>query len=177
MNKGNQVVEWNAVCMLALLVFPVSHSPPLFPAQNSVQFSRSVMSYSWWPHELQRAKLPCPSPTPGACSHSRPSSQWWHPAISSSVVPFSSWPQSLPASEFFQWVNSSHEVAKVLEFQLQHQSFQWRPRTDLFGVDWLNLLAVQGTLKSILQHLSSKASFLQHSAFFILQLSHPYVTT
>ena len=77
----------------------------------------------------------------------------------------------------FQWVNSLHEVAKVLEFQLQHQSFQWTLRTNLFRMDWLDLLAVRGTLKSLLQHYSSKASILQHSAFFIVQLSHPYMTT
>ena len=85
---------------------------------------------------------------------------------------------------FFQWVNSSHEVVKVLEFQLQHQSFQWTPRTYLlqdglisFRMDWLDLLAVQGTLKSLLQHHSSKASIFWLSAFFIVQLSHPYTTT
>ena len=72
----------------------------------------------------------------------------------------------------FQWVSSSHQVAKVLEFQLQHQSFQWIFRTD-FLWDWL---VVQGTLKSLLQH-SSKASVLWHSAFFVVQLSHPYMTT
>ena len=71
---------------------------------------------------------------------------------------------------------SALQVAKVLEFQLHHQSFQWTPRTDLFRMDWLDLLAVQGTLKSLLQHHSSKASILQHSAFFIVQLSHPYMT-
>ena len=98
---------------------------------SSVQFSRSVMSDSLRPHELQHARLPCPSPTPRVYSNSCPSSRWCHPAISSSVSPFSSCPQPLPASGSFQWVNSSHEVAKVLEFQLQHQSFQWTPRTDL----------------------------------------------
>ena len=72
-------------------------------------------------------------------------------------------------------VNSSHEVAKVLEFQLQHQSFQEHPGLISCRMDWLDLLAVQGTLKSLLQHHSSKASILQHSAFFILQLSHPYM--
>ena len=77
----------------------------------------------------------------------------------------------------FQWVNSSHEVAKVLEFQLQHQSLQWTPRTDLYRMDGLDLLAVQGTLKSLLQHPSSKASILRCSAIFIVQLSHPYMTT
>ena len=78
---------------------------------------------------------------------------------------------------FFQWVNSSHEGAKVLEFQLWHRSFQRTPGLISFRMDWLDLLAVQGTLKSLLQHHSSKASILQHSAFFIVQLSHPYITT
>ena len=68
---------------------------------SSVQFSRSVVSDSLRPHELQHARPPCPSPTPGVHSDSRPMSQWCHPAISSSVVPFSSCPQSLPASESF----------------------------------------------------------------------------
>ena len=74
----------------------------------------------------------------------------------------------------FQWVNSSHEVAKVLEFQLQHHSFQRNPRADLKDrMDWLDLLAVQGTLQSLLQHHSSKASVLWRSPFFTVQLSHP----
>ena len=77
----------------------------------------------------------------------------------------------------FQGVSSSHQVAKALEFQLQHQSFQWIFRTDFLWMDLLNLLAVQGTLRSLLQHHSSKASILWCSAFFIVQLSHPYMTT
>ena len=98
----------------------------------SVQFSCSVVSNSLWSHESQHARPPCPSPTPGVHSDSCPLSRWCHPAISSSVVPFSSCPQSLPADHsLFQWVNSSHEVAKVLEFQLQHHSFQRTPRADL----------------------------------------------
>ena len=72
----------------------------------------------------------------------------------------------------FKWVSSSHQVAKILEFQLQNQSFQWTP-----GLVWLELLAVQGILKSLLQHYSSKASIVQRSAFFTVQLSHPYMTT
>ena len=68
---------------------------------SPVQFSRSVMSNSLWPHESQHARPPCPSPTPGVHSNSWPSSQWRHPAISSSIIPFSSCPQSLPASESF----------------------------------------------------------------------------
>ena len=72
---------------------------------------------------------------------------------------------------------SSHQVAKVLEFQLQHQSFQWTLRIDLFRMGWLDLLAVQGTLKNLLQHHSSKASILLCSALFIVQLSHPCMST
>ena len=77
----------------------------------------------------------------------------------------------------FQWVSSLHQVAKVLEFQLQHQSSNEYSGLISFRMDWLDLLAVQGTLKSLLQHHSSKASILWHSAFFIVQLSHPYTTT
>ena len=95
-----------------------------------------------------------------------------HPLSSPSPPAFKlSQPQGL-----FQWVNSSHQVAKILEFQLQHQ-FWWIFRTDVVRVDWLDLLAVQGILKSLLQHHSSKASILWCSAFFIVQLSHPYMTT
>ena len=86
---------------------------------SSVQFSRSVVSDSLQPHELQHARPPCPSPTPGVYSNSCPSSWWCHPAISSSVFPFSSCPHPSQHQGLFQWVNSSHEVAKVLEFQLQ----------------------------------------------------------
>ena len=79
----------------------------------------------------------------------------------------------------FKWVFSPHQVAKVLELQLQlqHQSFQWTFRTDFFRIDWFDLLAVRGTLKSLLQHRSSKASIPWYLAFFIVQLSHPYMTT
>ena len=98
---------------------------------SSVQFSRSVMSDSLRPHEPQHTRPPCPSPTPGVPSNPCPLSWWWHPAISSAVVPFSSCPQSSQHQGLFKWVSSSHQVAKVLEFQLQHKSFQWTPRTDL----------------------------------------------
>ena len=82
------------------------------------------------PHGMQHARLPCPSPTLGGYSNSCPLSWWCHPTISSSVVPFSFFSISQHQG-LFKWVSSSHEVAKVLEFQLQHQSFQWTPRTDL----------------------------------------------
>ena len=122
-------------------------------------------------------RLPCPSPTPGACSNSSPSSRWCHPTTSSSVVPFFFCIQSFPASGSFRWVSSSHQVAKVLEFQVQPQSFNEYSGLISFRIGWLDLLAVQGTLKSLLQHYSSKASILRSSAFFMIQLSHPYVTT
>ena len=125
------------------------------------QFSHSVVSNSLRPHE-SHARPPCSSQTLGVYSNSCPSSLWCHPAISSSVVPFSSCPQSLPTAGSFQSVNSSHEVAKALEFQLQHQSFQEHPGLISFRMCCLDLLAVQGTLKSLLQHHSSKPVTLQH---------------
>ena len=103
---------------------------------SSVQFSHSVISDSLQPRELQHPRPPCPSPTPGVHSDSQLLSPWCHPAISSSVFPFSSCPQHFPASGSFQWVSSSHQVAKILEFQLKHQSFQWIFGTDFF-YDWL----------------------------------------
>ena len=91
----------------------------LFPVvSQSVQFSHSVVSNSLQPHELQHTRPPCPSQTPGVYSNSCPSSLWCHPAISSTVVLFSSAPNPSQHQGLLQWVNSSHEVAKVLEFQL-----------------------------------------------------------
>ena len=105
------------------------------------------------------------------------SSEW---AITSKSHPLSSpSPHALNLSQhqgLFQWVTSSHQVAKVLEFQLQHQSFQHSGLIS-FRMDWLHLLAVQGPLKSLLQHHSSKTPILWCSAFFVVQLSHPYMTT
>ena len=134
------------------------------------------MSDSLGPHGLQHGRLCCSSPTPGAYLNSCPSSQWYHPTISSSVVPFSSHLQSFKHQGLFQRVSSSHQVARVLELQVQHQSFSEYSGL-IFRMDWLDLLAVQGTLKSLLQHHSSKASILRRSAFFIVQLSHLYMTT
>ena len=88
-------------------------------------FSCSVMSNSLQSHELQHARPLCISPSPGVCANSCPLSQWCQPNILSSAIPFSSCLQSFPASGLFQWVSSSHQVVKVLELQLQHQSFQW----------------------------------------------------
>ena len=143
---------------------------------SSVQFSRSVMSDSLWPHELHARPL-CPSPTPGVHSDSRPLSQWCHPAISSSVVPFSSCPQFLPASVFSNESTLHMRWPKYWSFSFSIIFSKEIPGLIFFRMDWLYLLAVQGTLKSLLQHHSSKASILQHSAFFTVQLSHPYMTT
>ena len=99
-----------------------------------LMFNHSVVSNSLWPHGLQHARLPCPSPTPGSCTNSCPWSQWCHPTISPSVAP------STPAFSLSQdqglikWVRSSHKVAKVLELQLQHQFFQW-----IFSINFLVL--------------------------------------
>ena len=131
------------------------------------------MSDSLRPHELQHARPPCPSPIPGVYSNSCPSSRWCHPAISSSVIPFSSCPQSLlasgsfPVSQLFAWGGQSLES---FSFSISHSNEH--PGLSSFRMDWLDLLAVQGTLKSLLQHHSSKASIFRCSAFFTVQLSH-----
>ena len=131
-----------------------------------VQFSCSILWNSLQPHGLQHARLPCLSPTPGACSNSCPLSWWCHPTISSSVIPFPSAFYPSQDQGLFQWVSSSHQVAKVLEFQLQHQSFNEYSGLISFRIDWLDLLVVQGTLKRFLQHHRSKGSILWLSAFY-----------
>ena len=137
------------------------------------------MSDSLQPHEPQNTTPPCPSPTPGVYPNSCPLSRWCHPTISSSVVPFSSCSQSLPASGSFQMsqVFASGIASKYWSFSFNISPSKEHPGLISFRMDWLDLLAVQGTLKSLLQHHSSKASILQLSAFFIVQLSHPYMTT
>ena len=143
-------------------------------SNNSVH---SVMSDSFRPHESQHTRPPCPSPTPGIHSNSRPSSPWCHPAISSFVVPFSSCPQSLPASVFSSESTLRMSWPKYWSFSFSNIPSKEHPGLISFRIDWLDLLAVQGTLKSLLQHHSSKASVLQCWAFFTVQLSHPYMTT
>ena len=145
-------------------------------AISSVQFSQSCPTLQ--PHESQHARPPCPSLTPGVHSNSCPSSWWCHPAISSSVVPFSPCPQSLPASGCFSNESTLHmRWPKYWSFSFSTSPFKEHPGLISFRMDLLDLLAVQGTLKSLLQHHSSKASVLRHSAFFTVQLSHPYMTT
>ena len=106
---------------------------------SSVQFSRSVMSDSLRPHEFQHARTPCPSPTPRVHSDSCALSQWCHPAISSSVAPSPPAPNPSQRQSLFQWVNSSHEVAKVLEFQLQHHSPQSQGWSPSEWTGWISL--------------------------------------
>ena len=139
--------------------------------------SVSVVSNSLRPQGLQHTRLPCPSPTPRVYSNSCPSSRWCHPTISSSVVPFSSCPQSFlalgsfPMSQFFTWGGRSIGVSvstSVLPMNTQ----------DWFPLGWTGWISLQSKgLKSLLQHHSSKASILWCLAFFIVQLSHPYMTT
>ena len=142
---------------------------------NSVQFSHSVMSDSLWPHGLQHTRLPCLSPTPGAWSNSCPLSWWSNPTISFSVIPFSSYLQSFPSIMIFS--NEKIRWPKYWSFSFNISPSNEHPGLISFRMDWLNLLAIQGILKSLLQRGSSKASILWHSVFFIVQLSHPYMTT
>ena len=142
----------------------------------SVQFSHSVIFDSLGPHELQHARPPCPLPSPRVYPNSCPLSQWCHPTTSSSTVPFSSCFQSFPTSGSFQTSQPFASDGQNIGVSASNQSFQWTPRTDFLRMDWLDLFAAQGPLKSLLQHHSSKASILQCSAFFIVQLSHPYMT-
>ena len=140
------------------------------PTCLSGQFSHSGMSNSLWPHGLQHTRLPCPSPTPRACSNSCPLSQWCHPtllllsSISPSIRVFFNesvlcirWPKYW---SFSCRISPSDEYSGLISLRIH----------------WFDLLAVQGTLNSLFQHHSSKASILQHLAFFIVQLSHPYMT-
>ena len=144
-----------------------------------VQFSSVAQScLTLWPHGLQHGRPPCPSPTPGVYLNSCPLSWWCHPTSSSSVIPFSSRLQSVPASGSFpmsQFFTSGGQSIGVSASSISPSN----EHSGLisFRMDWLDVLAVQGTLKSLLQYHSSKASVLWCSAFFMVQLSHPYMTT
>ena len=143
----------------------------------SVQFSRSVVSDSLRPHESEHARPPCPSPTPRVHPNSCPSSWWCHPAISScrpllllSPVP--------PSIRVFSNESALHmRSPKYWSFSFSISPSKEHPGLISFWMDWLDLLAIQGTLKSLLRHHSSKASSLRHSAFFTVQLLHPNMTT
>ena len=144
---------------------------------SSVQFSHSVVFDSLRPHGLQQARPPCLSPTPGVYSNSCTSSQWCQPTISTchSLLLL---PSIFPSIRVF----SSESVRRIRWPKYWSFSFSISPSNECSGlisfrIDKLDLFAVQGTLKSRLQHHSSKASILRHSAFFTGQLSHPYMTT
>ena len=135
------------------------------------------MSDSLQPHGLKLTRLPCPSLSPWVCSNSCPVSQWCHPTISYTVTPLSSCPQSIPASRSFpvswlftsggQIIGASASASVLPTFRVLIS----------FRIDWFDLLAVQETLQSLLQHHNLKASILRCSALFMVQLSHPYMTT
>ena len=135
---------------------------------SSVHFSRSVVSDSLWPHESQHARLPCPSPTPGVHSDSRPSSQWRHPAILSSVIPFSSCPQSLPASgsfpmsQLFAWGGQSTGVSALASF-LPKKSQGWS------SSEWTGWISLQS---KGLSRVFSNTTVQKHQ-FFGAQPSSP----
>ena len=144
---------------------------------SSVQFSLSVVSDYLGPHGLQHARLPCPSSTPRVYPNSCPLSQWCHQTISSSVIPFSSCLQSFPASGSFQisqlFIPGDQSIGvsastSVLPMNIQN----WSP------LGWTGWISLQSKgLSRLLQHHRSKVSILWHSAFFIVQLSHSYMTT
>ena len=142
-----------------------------------LQLQLQHQSFQWiFRTDVLHAKFPCPSLSSRVNPNSCPLSQRCHSTISSSVIPFFSCLQFSQHQGLFKWVSSSHQAAKGLEFQLQHQSYNEHQGLISFRMDWLDLLTVQGTLKSLLQHRSSKASILGRLAFMV-QLSHPNVTT
>ena len=154
---------------------PLSHLGSLFCF--IFKLSCSVLSDSMRPHGLQHARPPCPSPTPGVYSNSCPSSQWCHPTISSSVILFSSHLQSFPASGSFPlsqfFTSGGQRIGGSASTSVPSMSIQdWSP------LGWTGWISFQSKgLSSLLQHHSLKASILRQSAFFIVQLSHPYMTT
>ena len=140
------------------------------------------MSKSLQPHRLQLARLlHCSSPVLHYLPEfARTHVHWVNDAIQPSHPLSSLSPLALNLShhqDLFQWFSSSHQVSKVLELQLQHQSFQWIFRVDSFRIGWFDLLAIQGTLKNLLQYHNSKASILWHSSFFMVHFLLPYMTT
>ena len=166
--------------MLCIPIGSVAHqaSLSLTNSQSLLKLMsiKSVMSDYLRPNGLQHTRLPYPSPSPGVCSNSCPSSRWCHPTNSSSVIPLLLLPSIFPSIRVFskeavlhiRWpkywsfsISTSNEYSEFISFK----------------IDWFDLPAVQGTLKSLLQHHSSKASILWCSAFFMVQLSHPYMTT
>ena len=146
---------------------------------RSVQFSHSVVYNSSWPHGSQHTRPPCPSPTPRVYSNSPPLGRWCHPTITSSVIPFSSCPQSFPASKCFQmnqlFASGGQSIiglsASTSVFPMN--TLDWSP---LGWTGWISMQS-KGLSRVFSQHHSSKASVLQCSAFMRVQILHPYMTT
>ena len=144
--------------------------------QSAVQFSHSVVSESLWPYEQQHARPPCPSPTSGIHPNPCPLCRWCHPIISSSVVPFSSCPQSLPASGSFQMSQLFPSGGQSIGASASESVLPMNEYSGLtsFRFDFFYLLAVLGTLKSLLWHHSLKTSVLWWLVFFMVQSIHDY---
>ena len=136
-------------------------------------FSNSVVSDCFWPHGLQHTRISCPSPSPRAGSNSCSLSHWCHPTISSSVFPIFSCLQSFLASGSFPESALHIRWPKYWSFSIS--LYNKYSGLISFRINWFDLLVIQGTLKSLVQYHSSKASVLWHSAFFMVQLSHPYM--
>ena len=165
-------------CLFPIIQASIRISPPQ-RGSPTIVFVVQLLSHisSVWPPGLWHARLLCPPLSPEVCTNLCPVSQWCHWTVSSSVTRFSSCLQSSPASGSF----FSNELALCIRW-LKYQSFTNSPFSEyswlvFFRMDWFDLLAVQGTLKSLLQHHILKASIPWHSAFFMVQLSHPYTTT
>ena len=159
--------------------FPIAYSWVTYQNQfiiSSVQFRRSVVSDSLWPHESHHTRPPCPSPAPGVYSNPYPSSQWWNPTIPSSVTPFSSRLQSFPASRSFpmgQFLASGSQSigasASVLPMSIQ----------DWFPLGWTNWISLKfKALSRVFSNtIAQKHQFFNIQLSFTVQLSHPYMTT
>ena len=167
-------------CRCLLFLSSIFPSIRIFSSESELHlrllFSCSVLSNSLQPHGLQHARLPCPLLYPGVCSNSGPLSQWCYPTISSSVIPFSCF-QCFPAwgSFLMSWpfTSGGQSIGAPASTSLPSNEYSGLIS---FRMDWFDLLAVKGTLKGLLQHHSLKTSILWHSAFFTVQLSHPYTT-
>ena len=169
----NAEADWSS---FRLLISPVSGSVcDLHMVIRSLVVVYCFVTTTCSTHGLQHTRLPCP-PSPRVCSNSCPLGQWYYLTISSSAH-FSSCLQSFPVTGSFPVSQLFTSGSQVLELQLQHQYSSEYSGLISFRIDWFDLLEVQGSLKSLLQHHSSKASVLWFSAFFIVQLWHPYMTT
>ena len=172
---GGQTISSPALAEHCNFPVPVNFTRPVeSPPGLLLLFSHSVISDSLWPYGLQHARLPCPFTISWSLLNSCPA-QPSHPLLSASPPAFN----LSPHQDLFQWVGSLHQVAKSIGASASASINLSSEYSGLisFRMDWFDLLAVQGTFKSFPQHHNLKASILRHSAFFMVQLSHPYMTT